>query len=75
MAIDKLPINDQHIDNEQGEPRPEDTPDEESIEPQKPDLTCTPGLTKTKTDRQVVGLENAGGDSIWQSNLIIQQAS
>jgi len=61
MAIDKLPINDRLIDNILGAPPPEDTPDEEPIDPQKPDLTCTPDPTKTKAHTQVVGLENAGG--------------
>jgi len=61
MAIDKVPINDRLIDNVPGAPPPDDTPDEEPIEPQKPDLTCTPDPTKTKAHRQVVGLENAGG--------------
>ena len=75
MAIDKLPINDRLIDNVPGAPPPEDTPNEEPIDPQQRDLTCTPDPTKTKAHRQVVGLENMGGDSIWQSNWIVQQAS
>jgi hypothetical protein len=49
------------MDNIPGEPPPENTPDEETIYPQKPDLTCTPNPTKTKTHRQVVGVANAGG--------------
>jgi len=61
MVIDKLPINDRLIDNIPGAPPSEDTPDEEPIDPQKPDLTCTPDPTKQKAHRQVVGLENAGG--------------
>jgi len=48
-------------DNVPGEPQGEDTPDEETIYPQKPDLTCTPDQTKTMADRQVVGVQNAGG--------------
>jgi len=61
MAIDKLSINDLLIDNILGAPPPEDTPNEEPIDPQQPDLTCTPDPTKTKAHRQVVGVENAGG--------------
>jgi len=39
---------------------PEDTPDEETIDLQNPDLTCTPDPTKMRAYRQVVGVENAG---------------
>jgi len=61
LAIDKLAIDDRLIDNVPGAPPPHDSPNEEPIDPQKPDLTCTPDPTKTKAHRQVVGLENAGG--------------
>jgi len=61
MAIDKVPMNDRLIDNVLGAPPPEDTPNEEPIDPQQPDLTCTPDPTTTKAHRQVVGLENMGG--------------
>ena len=61
MAIDKLQINDLLLDNLQGSPPPEDTPNEELIDPQQPDLTCTSDPTKTKAHRQVVGVENVGG--------------
>jgi len=61
MAVNELPINDRLIDNVPGAPPSEDTPDKEPIDPQQPDLTCTPDQTKTKAHRQVVGLENAGG--------------
>jgi len=61
MAIDKLSNNDLLLDNVPGAPPPKDTPNEEPIDPQQPDLTCTPDPTKTKVDRQVVGVENAGG--------------
>jgi len=60
MVIDKLSINDRLIENVPGAPRPEDTGNEEPIDPQQGDLTCTPDLTKTKAHRQVVGVENAG---------------
>jgi len=39
-------------------PPPEDTPDEEAMDPQKPDLTSTLDWTKTRAHRQVVGGEN-----------------
>jgi len=61
MAINKLPMNNRLIEKVPGAPPPEDTPNEEPIDPQHPDLTCTPDPTKTKAHRQVVGLENAGG--------------
>ena len=62
MAIDKLSIHDLPIANIPGAPPPlEDTPNEEPIDPQQPDLTCTPDPTKTKPHSQVVGVEYAGG--------------
>jgi len=61
MAIDKLSINDLLIGKVLGAPPPEDTPNKEPIDPQQPDLTCTPDPTKTKAHRQVVGVENVGG--------------
>ena len=61
MAIDKLSINDLLIDNVPGAPPPEDTPNEELIDLQQSDLTCTPDPTKTKAHRQVVRVENAWG--------------
>jgi hypothetical protein len=48
------------IDNAYGAPPPEDTSDEEPIDPQKPNLTCTPDSTKTRAHRQVVGVEKVG---------------
>jgi len=61
IVINKLSINDLLIDNVPGAPPPEDTLKAEPINPQQPDLTCTPDPTKTKAHRQVVGMENAGG--------------
>jgi hypothetical protein len=61
MAINKLRINDRLIDNIPGALPPEDTLDEEPIDPQKPDLTCTPDPTKTMAHRQVVGVEYTRG--------------
>ena len=61
MAIDELSINDLLIDKVPGAQPPEDTPNEEPIEPPQPDLTCTPDPTKTKAHGQVVGVEDAGG--------------
>ena len=74
MAINMLLINDLHMDNILGAPLPEDTPNEEPIDSQQPDLTCTPEPTITKVYREVVGEVNAG-ESIWQSSWIVQQAS
>jgi hypothetical protein len=61
MAIDKLPINNRLIVNVPGAPPPEDPPNKKPIDPQQPDLTCTPDSTKAKAHRQVVGLESVGG--------------
>jgi len=47
MAFDKLSINDLLIDNVLGAPPPEDTPNQEQIDPQQPDVKCTPDPTKT----------------------------
>ena len=63
MAIDALshlihlPIEDVPV----APPPPEDTPDEETMDPQRPDLTCTPDPTRTRAQRQVVGVEHTGG--------------
>jgi len=62
MAIDKhSQLHHVHLGSVHGAPPPDDTPDEESVDPQKPDLTCTPDRTKTKAHRQVVAVENTGG--------------
>jgi len=63
LAIDKLSINDLLTDNVPGAPPLEDTPNEEPMNPQQPDLTCTPDPTKTKAHRQVVRVENAVGNA------------
>jgi hypothetical protein len=62
MAIHKLSMNNLLKDNVPGAPPPpDDTPNEEPIDPQQPDLTSTPDSTKIKAHRQVVGVENAEG--------------
>jgi len=62
MAIDELSqLIHLTIDNAPGAPPLENTPDEETIDPQKPDPTRTPDPTKTRARRQVVGVENVGG--------------
>jgi hypothetical protein len=61
MAIDKLSINDLLIHNVPDAPPPEDTPNEEPIDAQQPDLAYTPDPTKTKAQRQLDGVENVGG--------------
>jgi hypothetical protein len=61
MAIDQLSINNLLLDNIPGAPPPEDTSNEEPIDPQQPNLTSTPDPTKRKAHRQVVGVEYAGG--------------
>jgi len=61
MAINKLSINDLLIAQVPGAPPPENTPHQEPIDSQQPDLTCTPDPTKTKAHRQVVGVQNTWG--------------
>jgi hypothetical protein len=70
MAIDKLSINDLLIDNIQGAPTPEDTPNNKPITPQHPDLTCTPDLTMTKAHSLVVGVENVGGKAYGKATTL-----
>jgi hypothetical protein len=59
MAIDELyqlihlPMN--YIP---GAPPPEDAPNKETIDPQKPDRFCTPDPTKTSAHRQEIGVEH-----------------
>jgi len=53
--------NDLPIDNVPGAPPPEDTPNEETIDPRKPDPTCTPDQTKTKIYKDQVGVEQVWG--------------
>jgi hypothetical protein len=59
--MDTLSMNNLLLDNVPGAPPLVDTPNEEPIDPQQPDLTSTPDPTKTKAHRQVVGVENTGG--------------
>jgi hypothetical protein len=62
MAIDERnPLIILPIDNGPGARPPKATPNPEMIDPEKPDLTCTPDPTKTRAHRQVVGVEHAGG--------------
>ena len=62
MAIDELSqLIHSPIDNVPGAPPSEDTHDEEMINPQKPDRTCTVDPAKMRDHRQVVGVENAAG--------------
>jgi len=61
MTIDSLSINDLLTDNVPGALPPNDTPNEEPIDPQQPDLTCTPDSVMPKVHGQVVGVDNAGG--------------
>jgi hypothetical protein len=61
MAIDELgQLIHLPIDNVPGGPPPENTADEETIDLQKPDLTCSPDLTMTRAHGQVLGVENMG---------------
>jgi len=63
MAINKLLINDLLIGNVLGAPPREDTPNKQHIDPQQADRTHTPDATKTQAQRQVVGVENVGGNA------------
>ena len=42
-----------------GVPPPEDTPNEQTTDPQQPDLECTPDPMKMKAHWHIVGVENA----------------
>jgi len=70
MNMNKVSIKDLLIDNVPGAPPPEDTPNQEPIDPQQPDLTCTPDPTKTRAHRQVVGVENAGGKAYGKATVL-----
>jgi hypothetical protein len=70
MAIDKLSIHDLLIYKVLGAPPAEDTPNEEQIDPQQPDLTCTADPTRTKAHTQVVGVDNAGGKAYGKANAL-----
>jgi len=59
--MDKLLINDRLIDTVPGATPPQDTTNEDPIDPQQSDFTCTPVSTKTKVHRSVVGVENMRG--------------
>jgi len=48
MAIDKLAINDLLIYHKPGIPQPDNTINKVPIDPQQPDLTCTPDPIQTK---------------------------
>jgi hypothetical protein len=62
MAIDELSqLIHLPIDNVPGAPPPEDTPDEQPKDPQKPDQRCTLDPMKMRAYRQVVGVEHTGG--------------
>ena len=63
MALDKLPIHDLLRNNVPGAPPPDDTPNEEPIDPSQPDLTCTPDPMMRKTHWHGVEVENTGGQA------------
>jgi len=74
MAIDEFSqLIHLPMDNVPGAPPPENTPDEERIDPQKPGLTCTPDPTKTRAHGQVVGVENAGGKAYCKATELYNQ--
>jgi len=59
MAIEEVATDNLPIDNVPGAQLLEDTPGEETLDPQMPDLTCTPDPTKMCAHVQVVEVENA----------------
>ena len=62
MAIDQLSqLIHLPIHTVPGARPPENAPDEEMIDPQKPDLAWTPDSTKMRAHRQIVEVENVGG--------------
>jgi len=50
LSISKS-TNDTTLDIVTGLPPPEDSPDEDAIDPLKPNLVCTPDATKTKAHK------------------------
>jgi hypothetical protein len=54
--------------NVRGAPPPEHTPDEETIDSQKPDLSSTCEPAEMEAHRHVVGVENAGGKAYGKAN-------
>jgi len=52
--------NDLPIYSEPGATPPEDIPDNETMDPQQPDLKCTPDLTEPQAHSQEVRVFNAG---------------
>jgi hypothetical protein len=61
MASNMLSINDVLIDNIPGARPPDKTLNAEHTDPQQPDVSGTIDLTKTKANRQVVGVDNVEG--------------
>jgi len=71
MSIDELSqLIHLTIDSVPGAPPPEDTPNKETINPQKRDLTCTPDPTKMGAHRKVVGVENTGGTAYGKATAL-----
>ena len=56
IAINKLSTNNLLIEHIPGAALPEVTPNQEPIDPQPPDPTCTPDWTETQAYRQVVSV-------------------
>jgi len=61
MAIEKLSTNNLSINNIHRTPPPEDTPDEEQIDPMIPNLTFTSDPINSMAHWEEVGVENVGG--------------
>jgi hypothetical protein len=61
MEIDKRSINDLLIYIVLDAPPPEDSVNDEPIDPQQPVLTCSPDPIQTTAHREVLGVENAVG--------------
>jgi len=62
LPLTSSSTNDLLIDNVSAAPPSEYTPNTESLDPQKPDLPCTPDLTLILVE--VVGVESSVGESI-----------
>jgi len=62
MAVNKLSIDDLPIDNILVVPPPEYTSNKEYIIPPQADLTFTPDPIRAKAHKQVVGVDNTGGN-------------
>jgi len=59
----RYPTNDLTTENISGAPTPEHTPNDETIDSLMADLSCTHDPTEAKAQRQVIAVDNVGGNA------------